>query len=169
MAKLSLPFLRTPYNYDMNAAGDESGLKCDDPSLAQQQFKEEADINTILERFARNGGILNGPSREPLSGDFTGFGDFHSAMNTVVAAQQAFADLPAKVRTRFNNDPGQFVDFVNDESNRDEAVKLGLISPPEPVGAPESPKAIEGATKGKVSQKPSKIVAKDDLGGEGDD
>lgn len=49
------PFLRTPYNYDMNAAGDESGLRCEDATRAQQQFKEESDINTIVARFGLTG------------------------------------------------------------------------------------------------------------------
>ena len=41
------PFLRTPYNYDTVAASNESGLGCEDPTLTQQQFAEESDINTI--------------------------------------------------------------------------------------------------------------------------
>ena len=27
-----VPFLRTPYNYDVDAVSDETGLKCEDPS-----------------------------------------------------------------------------------------------------------------------------------------
>ena len=52
------PFLRSLYNYDRDAASSESGLACDDPTLAQQQFRDEADINTILERFGRTGLLI---------------------------------------------------------------------------------------------------------------
>ena len=54
--------------------------------------------------------------------------------------------LPAKARARFQNDPQQFMEFMNDEENIAEAIKLGLatkreepeerileIKPPEPV------------------------------------
>ena len=47
--------------------------------------------------------------------------------------------LPADVRTRFNNDAGALVDFVSDDANRAEAEKLGLVLPKasEPNPAPE--------------------------------
>ena len=32
-------FLRTPYNYDTDAASLQTGLKCEDESRAQQQSK----------------------------------------------------------------------------------------------------------------------------------
>lgn len=138
-------FVRNPYNYDMDEASNESGLKCEDVSLAQQQFVEESDINTIVERFGLNGEL---PSvlRAPTYGDYTGIGDFQSAMNAVLAAQANFMELPAKVRARFSNDPQQFLEFVQDEANRAEAEALGLLnvipkgSAPVAV-VPEPPKA----------------------------
>ena len=39
-----------------------------------------------------------------------------------------FLDLPAKVRDRFKNDPGQFLEFATDPSNVDELVKMGLAT-----------------------------------------
>jgi phage internal scaffolding protein len=38
-----------------------------------------------------------------------------------------FNDLPSSIRSRFGNDPAAFLDFVNDEGNADEMIKLGLI------------------------------------------
>lgn len=130
-------FLRTPYNYDTMEASNESGLACEDPSLAQQHAKDETDINTIVRRFGLTGELPSGV-RAPQYGDFTDATDYHSAMNAVIAANNAFMQLPADVRTRFNNDPGAFVDFCSDEQNRDEAKRLGLIvgSSDEPVTNP---------------------------------
>ena len=34
--------------------------------------------------------------------------------------------MPAEVRDRFQNDPGRFLEFANDASNYDEALKMGL-------------------------------------------
>jgi len=119
-------FLRTPYNYDKDAASNESGLHCEDASLAQQHFKEECDINTILEKFNISGMLPEQPL-SPRYGDFTGIGDYHTAMNRVIAAQNEFEALPAQIRARFNNDPAQLIEFLENSENRPEAEELGLV------------------------------------------
>lgn len=121
-----LPFLRTAYNYDMNKAGDESAVECKDRSLAQQHFAEECDINTIVKRFGLTG-ELPSDLKAPTYGDFVGISDFHSAMNAIAKANEAFDEMPADIRARFNNDPALFVDFCSDDANRAEAERLGLV------------------------------------------
>lgn len=123
------PFLRTAYNYDTNAASDESGLNCQDKTRAQQHFKAECDINTIVQRFGITGMAPTGV-RMPTFGDFTGVSNFHEAANAIAQAREAFDTMPASIRSRFRNDPGEFVAFCSDEKNREEAVKLGLVPPP---------------------------------------
>lgn len=134
-------FLRAPYNYDAMKASDESGLVCDPAeSVVQQQFKDECDINTIVERFGISGEL---PSniRMPVSGDFTKVGDFQSAMNMVRQAREAFDELPGQVRQRFFDDPQRLIEFLEDPDNRGEAVKLGLVNPPPVPQPPPSPPA----------------------------
>lgn len=119
-------FIRTPYNYDTDEVSNETGLTCPEPTMAQQQFRDEADINTIMERFGRTGELI-APVRMPEYGDFSGINDYHTAMNAVIDAQASFDALPAKIRSRFDNDPGKFVEFCLDENNREEAINIGLI------------------------------------------
>jgi phage internal scaffolding protein len=119
-------FLRTPYNYDRDAATNESALACEEPSLAQQHFKEECDINTILQKFNITG-LLPEQPLSPRYGDFTGIGDYHTAMNRVIAVQDEFGALPAQIRARFNNDPAQLIEFLENSQNRPEAEELGLV------------------------------------------
>jgi phage internal scaffolding protein len=119
-------FLRTPYNYDKDAATNESGLACEEPSLAQQHYKEECDINTILEKFNITG-MMPENTLSPRYGDFTGIGDYHTAMNRVIAVQDEFEALPAQIRARFNNDPAQLIEFLENSDNRPEAEELGLV------------------------------------------
>jgi phage internal scaffolding protein len=119
-------FLRTPYNYDKDAASNESGLHCEDASLAQQHFKEECDINTILQKFNITGLLPEAPL-SPRYGDFTGIGDYHTAMNRVIAVQDEFEALPAQIRARFDNDPAQLIEFLENSDNRPEAEELGLV------------------------------------------
>ena len=121
-------FVRAPFAYDTMAASDEVAIGDFDKSKTQQQFKEECDVNTIVERFGLTGQLPQ-DVRMPVSGDFTGVFDFHSAMNSVRLATESFNKMPATVRARFHHDPGEFADFCANKDNYDEAVKLGLISP----------------------------------------
>lgn len=126
-------FLRSSFNYDVDAVSVESAMVFDpevEPSLTQQQFAEESDINEIVRRFGLTGELPDN-FRAPVSGDFTGITDFQSAMNAVISAQKEFDSLPAHVREEFRNDPQRLMDFVADSKNRDKAIELGLV--PKPV------------------------------------
>ena len=142
--------LRSMFNYDTDEVSVQTGLACQDPSLAQQQFRDECDINNILERFNVTGQLPVMPL-EPQFGDFSGISDYQTALNAVISAQDSFDQLPARLRERFANDPAAFVDFCLDESNRDEMKALGLLvdaavasnsSPTEP----EKGEAAQGTT-----------------------
>lgn len=137
-------FVRTPYNYDTELASETTGLECLDPSMTQQQFKEECDINTIVERFGITGQLPSNV-RMPLYGDFTdAIDDYQTALHVIKQAEESFLAMPAKVRERFGHEPQAFLEFVNDPRNRDEAEKLGLVVKPlPPAQAPSSPVAAQ--------------------------
>lgn len=143
---MTLPFVRNPYNYDVNEASDQAGLKCEDQSLTQQSFLEESDINFIAERYGLTGELPQ-VLHIPQYGDFTGVFDFQSAQNAVRLALEQFMELPAKVRARFDNNPQKLLDFMDDPENKPEAELLGLITKPKP-DAPQAPTATPapGAT-----------------------
>lgn len=128
MKKMEMPFLRTPFNYDRDLASEESGLKCLDDSLTQQQFKDEADINTIVDRFMKSG-VMPTPATMPQYLDIEGNFDYQTAMNYVRAADENFMRMDAKVRARFNNSPQEFLDFFANPDNKEEAIRLGLLVP----------------------------------------
>lgn len=115
-----------------------------EPSLTKQSFVDECDINNIIAQFAKTG-VLPGNTRDPgsaLYGDFTSVLDYQTSMNLVINAHDAFLALPAAIRDRFHNDPEKLLAFLNDEKNRDEAVRLGLIdAPPAPEPDPVAPVA----------------------------
>ena len=123
------------------AESDAYGLRCEDESRAIQSAEEESNINTIVRRFGLTGELPSDVAI-PRTGDFIGAPDFHTAMNLVRQAQEEFLRVPADIRARFNNDPGRFISFFEDESNRDEAAKLGLLKmvvPSAPEVVPEPP------------------------------
>jgi len=126
MTKKSI-FFRTAYNYDTDAASNASGLVCEEPTRAQQHHKDECDINVILERFGKTGHLpVNAISG--TYGDFSGVHDYHTAINTLIAAEGEFAALPAHLRQRFANDPANLIQFLDNPDNQAEAEKLGLVN-----------------------------------------
>jgi phage internal scaffolding protein len=124
---------------------------------AQQQFKDDADINSIMRKFQRTGAIEHTKEFQDDYNIATGQ-TLHEAMNLVTQAQTMFMALPSSVRARFDQDPTKFLDFVQDDKNIEEARKLGLvvtqeapeiaITRMEAPGAPTSenaPKTPEGS------------------------
>lgn len=137
-----VPFVRSPYNYDRDAVSFQTGLFCDDPSLTQQHMADDADINVIVKRFGITGQMPSGV-RLPTYGDFTGVGDYRSALEAVRDADDAFMELPADIRTRFDNDPQRYLDFAENPANQEEIYNLGLAtrpsgSNPSPIDSPKA-------------------------------
>jgi phage internal scaffolding protein len=130
-------FLRSGYNYDVDEASVASGLECKDDTLAQQHFKDEADINRIVKQFVATG-MVNATTRQALDPQvFYDVMDYQSALEAVRAADEVFMQLPAELRERFDNDAGAFVDFVSDPVNASEIRALGLGKlPPLEVASP---------------------------------
>lgn len=131
----------TPYTLPDNWS-DTDALHCTDPSLAVQSERDECDINTIVKRFGLTGNLPYGVD-VPAYDDYSMIpSDYHQALNFVMAADDTFMEMPASVRSRFDNDAGKFLDFVNNDSNYDEAIALGLVlrkPSPEPSGDGVSP------------------------------
>jgi Chlamydia-phage Chp2 scaffold (Chlamy_scaf). len=116
-------------------------------SRTKQSFREECNINNVMRRFEKTGILEHTNRYEGSYGDFTAApSSYHEAVEQVIAAEKMFMSLPASVRKRFSNDPGLFLDFVEDPSNVDEVVKLGLATKREQeVTTPDSKKAAAGA------------------------
>jgi len=119
--------VKNPITYDRDQNSSGSTFVFRKPSLTKQSFRDECDINNILRKFNVTGQLPAG-SVQPQYGDFSGITDYQSALNAVMAAQDSFLALPAKIRSRFDNDPALFVEFASDEANKDEMRAMGLIS-----------------------------------------
>lgn len=104
-------------------------LNCPEPTRTDESQLKDTDINNIMKKYAKTGVITHITQAIPQFGDVSQLGDYQSCLNHVLHAQQLFSELPARTRERFNNDPTQFVDFMDDENNLEEAIKLGLAIP----------------------------------------
>ncbi len=95
-----------------------------------QSFKDDCDINVIMDRHAKTG--LHSRSSLPLyQGDFASLPDFQEAQDIVRKATESFESLSPSLRARFANDPKILLSFLNDPANLEEARKLGLVKPKE--------------------------------------
>lgn len=113
-------------------------------SLTRQSMKDECDVNVIIRRFHKTGLVDHLNVHEGQYGDFAEI-DYHEALNTVREADHMFLTLPSDVRTRFDNDPGKFLEFSTNPDNLDAMRELGLAYPAEQIeepaqAAPEPPK-----------------------------
>lgn len=120
--------IRSRYN-----AGVREGWKSSVPSMTQQQFKDEADINYIVSMYDSSGVMPtfhgDGHPAQPVFGDFASLPDNAQEMyNRMIEAKNNFDNLPLEVRKRFNYDPAAFLDFVDNPENLDELVAMGLAT-----------------------------------------
>ncbi|WNK12914.1 MAG: internal scaffolding protein [Microvirus sp.] len=99
----------------------------------QQQFAEQADINYIVGKYKVTGEMPE--FRQGTYMDVTDI-DYHTAMNTVISAQEKFMALPVKIRNEFENSPLKLIQFLQDRNNLEKAVALGLVK----GGSPTQPK-----------------------------
>lgn len=100
-----------------------------EPSMTQQQFADDCDVNNILRKHGHDPVAFQALTRPGgVYADFSNITDYQAMLDTVMNAQDAFASLPAHLRSRFGNDPNQLLSFIQNPSNYDEGVSLGLLN-----------------------------------------
>jgi len=110
----------------------------DKPSRTQQHMKKLTDVNSIIEKYRATGHFNHTKTSPGQYGDFSQFSDFRTAMTQVINAQNSFDALPAHLRKRFANDPAELIEFLDDSSNLQEAISLGLAVPKAETQSPEN-------------------------------
>lgn len=103
---------------------------------AQQQFKEDCDINTIMKRLNSNQAIDH-VNKHQLEYGFTSPLSYHKAQNLIATADSMFHDLPSGLRNEFQNNPQTFLTFVQDPKNAERAKELGIALSPKAALAAE--------------------------------
>ena len=107
-AKVKRPQIRAAYGPKMSFPTDVSG-----PSMTQQHFKDECDINQILARYQKTGVIDHVNTYAEQYGEMDG-ATFTEHMQAVARAQNMFEALPSTAREHFRNDPAQFLDYISE-------------------------------------------------------
>lgn len=117
---------------------DRRPARHDATVMTKQAMKDECDINNIVDRIARTGMVEHVSDRQPFFADYGEVIDFTSAMYAVTSAQQAFEQLPSRIRDAFNNDAAQLLEALQDPQQEDRLRELGVLELL-PEEAPEEP------------------------------
>jgi len=97
-------------------------------SLTEQSHKDKCDINKIIDRFARTN-TIDHISKYQASYDAIPADDLLTAQLKVQQGTQMFAELPSDIRSKFDQDPVKFLQFMQDPANKTEWQELGLAIP----------------------------------------
>lgn len=116
-----------------------------------QATADEVDINKIMARIEKGHTVMT-PQGTPFYGDVSELGGLQEAIIKVQEADDLFMQYPAKTRERFNNDPVELIEFLENPENKAEALKLGLIEAA--LAVPEPPKAPAPAARGAAPEAP---------------
>ena len=68
-------------------------IDCSQGGRTQQEFKDQVDINKMMDRFARTGQPLPMPEREPVYANLVDTGDFQKHMDNIVKTNDFFESL----------------------------------------------------------------------------
>lgn len=120
-------------SYDPADDHDHHGIVFTMPSLASQDEKDETDINYIVNNYADGQkGIATldlGDSSQYAYlqfGDATLPGDYSTALELVSGVREEFYNLPAKVRAKFDHDPMNFINQLNNPETLEYLQREGL-------------------------------------------
>ena len=108
------------------------GFESLNPTMTQQQFKTECDINHIMAQYEQTNllvdPLVSRNAGEPLFGDFSEMPDLMTAQNKLIEAQELFMSIPSRIRKEFDNDPLAFVEFCQNPDNEAKLREYGFLA-----------------------------------------
>lgn len=84
-------------------------------SMTRQDQAEMVNINNIYAKTQR-GEIVLGSTTKPTFGDFSDNGTYDVMLETIMAAEDAFMELPASERKKYNHDPAVYYEKTMEDA-----------------------------------------------------
>lgn len=139
------PTIRSAYSEKLIVNARQGG-----PSRTKQSFKNETDLNFLVDRYKKTGQVPASVNRESKYGYAPSL-DFQEALELVQNARTMFSELPAAVRQNFENNPANLLAFVeNSDNGPEQYAAMGLTEAPDTEAPPVYPTAA--ATPGEPYQ-----------------
>ena len=112
-------------------------LRCPKGTRTKQEFKKECDVNNIVKRYGidrlRAHAEAFGAKYGVMSND-----QYQHSLMVIREAETLFNELPSKLRQKFGGDPGKFIEFMENDENRQEAKELGIFFPEDSEASSEA-------------------------------
>ena len=122
-------------------------------SMTRQEHKEECDINSILARYERTGELP--PGRQPRYVHCDSM-TYQESLAVVQQANEAFHELPARIRDMYSNNPTLFLEAFDrkDPELVEAALKYGVIKERTPDALSLLSEVVRNTKPQKPAEKP---------------
>ncbi len=100
----------------MSYKGPRKQVKRYTDGRTKQSFRNECDINLIMQRAAQGGTITHLAKHQGTYSDYSDY-DFFEETQKLTKGREVFDDLPAEIRREFGQSPAAFFEYVNDPEN----------------------------------------------------
>jgi len=122
-------------------------FKFEQPSKTDQSFKEDCDVNIIMDRFMKTGQISHLAKKQASYQDVSEIPNLLDAHISIKEAKEAFMALPARIRKKLHNDPLNLEEYLLNEENHEEAAHYGLLKLDKPLQKKTKNKDSENSKK----------------------
>ena len=102
------------------------GVNFTEPSLTEQSHAETVNINHIMARYQRNRVLDHVNMHQGTYNDYANAPTYYEAQCVIANANSMFESVPPHIRADFQNDPAQFVDFMQNPENREAIEEYGF-------------------------------------------
>ena len=99
----------------------KKGKKLLDPDRTKQSYLDQCNINRMMDRVKHGASLSHLANYGGEYGDFSDWdaNTYEDMQIQLARANSMFEDLPAELRNEFENDPGKWLEFVNNPENKD--------------------------------------------------
>lgn len=103
----------------------------DEMCPVQQHFRDQSDINFIVDYWTRTGNYSSVNANPARYVDCTIVQDYQSALDTLCKADEILQTMTPQQRMKFHDDPVAFIEYFSDPVHYEElkALNLGLEEP----------------------------------------
>lgn len=126
--------MRVRKQFDPDYNSNDYSLTILDESKTQQHMRDECNINKIISRYVKTGLVDHLNQNKAFYADLPNL-DYREAYEKVFQAEEAFSSLPSELRNYLDNDPAQFVDWMQSGEDMEMKRKYKLVN----EQAPEVP------------------------------
>lgn len=122
-------------------------------SMTEQHHKDDVNILSIIKKYDKTGIINHTAKHAGTYSDMISAPDFQEAQYAIAQAETMFESIPARIRQEFDNDPANFLGFIQNPQNREAIEEYGFDTShlPECVAPAEQGNGFPDPTQGNTT------------------